>query len=145
MEPSRMIKTFKTISIALFLFSLTQKTYCVDGDCGENWSGLMCFLLGFFSILYGASGFSWFANPLLIISYYIPLQNINAKFYCSLAAVVLTLYFLLFDEIIKNESGQYGQITGYALGYWSWVSSAVMNLMGISIIKYDLYGRNGGN
>lgn len=36
---------------------------------------------------------------------------------------------MFFDEIMKNEAGHYGQITGYALGYWLWVSSSLLYLL----------------
>lgn len=134
-------RIFTFLSITFLLISFTQKTYCVNGDCGENWSGLLCFLLGVFSLIFSFSGVSWLLNPLMIISYIIPLKNINLKLLLSILSLIFGLSFLLFDEIIKDEAGNYGKITGYEKGYWIWISSAIINLIGILIIKSN-YNKN---
>lgn len=127
---------FTIISIMLWLISMSQKAYCVDGNCGEPWSGLICLLFGFLSLFfYSYAAVSWFLNPLMIISYFIPLKNINTKLLLALASVLFGLSFLLFDEIVKNEAGHFGKITGYEIGYWLWVASAIINLIGIIINK----------
>ncbi len=71
----------------------------------------------------------WVANLLLIISWIIPYKNIKLKIWFSSISTILSLAFLFFDEIMKNEAGHYGQITGYALGYWLWVSSSLLYLL----------------
>ena len=136
MKEKYIIRIFTILSIILLLISFSQKAYCVDGNCGENWSGLMCFLLGIFSLIFSLSGISWLMNPLMIISYAIPLNKIKIKVAFSIAALIFGLSFLLFDEIIKYEAGHYGQITGYAMGYWIWILDAIVNLMGILIVNY---------
>ncbi len=130
-------RIFIFLSLIFLLISFSQKAYCVDGDCGESWSGLMCFLLGIFGIIFSLSAISWFLNPLLLISYLIPIKNLNLKLYLAVASVFLGLSFLFFSEIVKNEAGHYGKITGYELGYWLWILSSLINLIGILIIKFN--------
>lgn len=136
MKIKYVIRIFTSLSIILLLISFSQKAYCVDGNCGENGSGLICFILGIFSLIVSLSGISWLMNPLMIISYAIPLNKIKIKVAFSIAALIFGLSFLLFDEMIKNEAGHYGQITGYAMGYWIWILSATVNLMGVLIVNY---------
>jgi len=136
MKEKYVIRIFTILSIIILLISFSQKAYCVDANCGENWSGLMCFILGIFSLIFSLSGISWLMNPLMIISYVIPIKKIKIKLAFSASALIFGLSFLLFDEIIKNEAGHYGKITGYAIGYWIWILSAIINLIGILIVKY---------
>lgn len=135
MKDKNIIRIFTFLSIILLFISFSQKAYCVDENCGESWSGLMCFLLGIFSLIFSLSGISWLLNPFMIISYIIPIKNITFKLAFSALALTFGLSFLLFDEIIKNEAGHYGKITGYEIGYWIWILSAVINLTGILIVK----------
>lgn len=137
MKEKYIIRIFTILSIILLFISFSQKAYCVDGNCGENWSGLMCFLLGIFSLIFSISGISWLMNPLMIISYAIPIKKIKIKLAFSISALIFGLSFLLFDEIIKNEAGHYGKITGYAIGYWIWIISSIINLIGILIVKFS--------
>ncbi|QCX52347.1 hypothetical protein [Elizabethkingia sp. JS20170427COW] len=135
-DDKRFNKLFIFISIGLLLLSFTQQAYCVDGDCGDYGDGLGCFLLGGLVILYEPYGISWLLNPALLISYFPSMKYLNIRFYLAIASVLFGLSFLCFSEVIKNEAGHYGVITGYALGYWLWISSAVVNLIGIGILKY---------
>jgi len=48
----------------------------------------------------------------------------------STIALVLSLSFLLFKQIIKDEGGNYGIITGYRAGYWLWVGTMVAVFIG---------------
>ncbi len=120
------------ISILIFVASLPMKTYCVENDCGEYWSGLATLLIGFLGILYDKAGYiSWFANPLIILAWILPYRLINLKLISSLLASFLVLYFLTFDETIINEAGHIGKITGYASGYWFWTSSIIIYTFGL--------------
>ncbi len=109
----------------------------MDGGGDGEWNGLICFIFGALVLLsdFPGPGISWFLNPLLITSYFISSKAINFKLGLSVASVIFGLSFLLFDEIIKDEAGNYGKITGYALGYWLWILSAVVNLIGVLLIK----------
>ena len=123
---------FLSISILIFVASLPMKTYCIENDCGEYWSGLATLLIGSLGILYDKAGsISWFANPLIILAWILPFRLINIKLISSLLASILALYFLTFDETIINEAGHIGKITGYASGYWFWTSSIIIYTLGL--------------
>ncbi len=44
--------------------------------------------------------------------------------------------FLLFDEVISDEAGNYSPITQYKLGYWLWVVSSLTMLIGSLLLTY---------
>jgi hypothetical protein len=43
------------------------------------------------------------------------------------------LSFLLVDEIITNEAGTKSKVVSYELGYWLWLLSSFIMLIGNSI------------
>lgn len=123
------------ISILLFVVSLTQTAYCVDGKCeGEGFLALATGWLG--TISYGGAAMAWLANPLLWLSWVIPFERRILKLSSAGLAMLFCLSFMYFDEIVKNEAGQYGKITSYAIGYWLWMSS-----MGFYFIANVVIGR----
>ena len=134
-----------TISVSIILLSiaLTQDAYYTgkkEDSIGSG--GIFAFLLGWMNIT--AAGISWLANPALIISY---IKHAKGKLkhalYFAIAALVFSLSFLLFNEIIVNESGSKSLITGYGPGYWFWLASIIADLAGIVIAlvreKLDQY------
>ena len=48
----------------------------------------------------------------------------------SLITTIISVSFLFFKEIMINEAGHFGEITGYKLGYWLWISSMIIMLIG---------------
>ncbi|MEO1051405.1 MAG: hypothetical protein AAFX87_12320 [Bacteroidota bacterium] len=52
-----------------------------------------------------------------------------------LLSTLIALSFMLFDEIIDDEAGHYRKITGYELGYWLWISSNAVMLLGNILIR----------
>lgn len=46
----------------------------------------------------------------------------------ALLAILFILSFLLYRTVLMNEAGHFGSITGYGLGYWLWLSSAITTL-----------------
>jgi hypothetical protein len=52
----------------------------------------------------------------------------------SLAAFVFGLSFLLFKRMMVNEGGSFEDIIGYRLGYWLWLSSSAIMLLGNLIV-----------
>ena len=123
-------KYFLVISIGLFLISLSQRAYCTNGDCGEIGSGLLIFLSGFFGLFIGGACLTWLANPLLIVSWILFNSKKKTSLVLSSISLLIGLSFLLFNEIIINEAGNYGEITGYEFGYWLWLLSMATMLIG---------------
>ena len=118
-------------SISLFIISLTQKCYCTTSECGDS---IMAFLLGWAALLSGGAGISWLANPLLFASWILLRKNLKLSMFLSVAAALLSLSFLLFDTVIANEAGQKHQIIAYKLGYWLWMGSNLVMLLGTFVL-----------
>lgn len=118
------------ISIILFLISLTQDGYYIEGSDPRAWSPAWALLLfGWLGVMGGV--FAWFANPLLIVAY----KFMRGKSYlkscvCSLLSLCFAVSFLLHDNIISSEAPTYSKITGYGYGYWLWLASISTMLIG---------------
>ncbi|UOK41596.1 MULTISPECIES: hypothetical protein [Flavobacterium] len=130
------ILTF-SLSALLFIASLTQNTYLVNNNEESVGSfGLIAFLLGWMN-LFGA-GISWLANPFLLISWGTLLfGNTKKTLIFSGLALLFSLSFLLFGDIIANEGGGHKQITTYAIGYYLWTSSCGINFIGNLILYFN--------
>jgi len=121
---------FLIISLILFLISLSQRAYCTNNDCGDLGMGLAILFSGIFGVFLGGACFTWIANPLLLLAWITFIKYKKISFFFSLMAVTIGISFLMFDEIIVNEAGHYGKITGYELGYYLWILSMVTILIG---------------
>jgi uncharacterized membrane protein len=127
-------KKLLIFSVGIFLLSLTQKTYCTNDDCGEFWSGFLLLIFGWLGAFVGGAGVCWIANPLLILSWIFINKKIKTSIILSGISTTFTIAFLFFNEIMIDEAGNYGEITGYKLGYWLWNSSALLTFIGSIMI-----------
>lgn len=128
-------KAYLFISIFLYLIALTQKTYCTPGNC-EYFSGLLNLIFGWIGVfMLHVPAFTWLANPILLISWFFFKRKPKISFILSSVAFILMLSFLLCDEIIDNEGGTRGKIICYGLGYWLWVLSSFMMILGNLLIN----------
>jgi hypothetical protein len=117
-------------SMLLFLVSLTQKAFHTDNP-DDGWNPSVALLLvGWVGVLGGV--FTWLANPLLVASWALMHSRPRrvAALICALASLGLALTFLLQRKLLTDGAGNYSTITGYALGYWLWVSSIATALIG---------------
>jgi hypothetical protein len=126
-------------SIALFLLSLTQKSYCTSTQCGDS---IMVFLLGWAAVFSGGAGIAWFANPLLIASWITLKKNLKASMFLAVFSCLLSLSFLLAGSIIDNEGGQPHPIVSYQTGYWLWAGSTITMVFGTFILMLRQNTRN---
>jgi hypothetical protein len=114
---SRTTRVALVLSVILFAASLRQDAFCVSGICSD-WQGWSI-------LLFGALGHtSWFANPLLGVSWIATLlaRRIPALI-LSLAALALAGSFMFETTVITNEAGMANPITGLREGYWLWLAS----------------------
>jgi hypothetical protein len=126
MTQKQIKRIFLLLSIILFAASLTQKCYCTTGVCGDS---IAAFIFGFFGLAYPLATWTWLANPLLLGAWIFIFRGPKISFILSLSSTLIAASFLLFDQIIDNENGQYKQIISYEAGYWLWLSSHVCLLM----------------
>lgn len=123
-----------SISVLLFVVSLTQIAYCVDGKCEGN--GFLALATGWLGTIgYGGAAMAWLANPFLFFSWIVSSKNSLIKIVPCALALLFGLSFLFFDEIVKDEAGHYGAITGYGLGYWLWMGSMGFYFIGTILLK----------
>jgi hypothetical protein len=133
-----MLKTTRTvtlsISIGLFAISLTQKCYCTDSSCGDS---IAVVFVGALGVIMGGACLAWLANPALVTSWMFVKKKPTLSLIMSVAALLISLSFLLFDKIVDNEGGGSSKIISYRAGYWLWVSSAFVMFIG-NLIMYFL-------
>ena len=75
------IDIFFTISIILYLFSLTQNAFYVNNE--EEYSGYLILILGLYAFLGGGAGISWLANIMILFSWATYKKKISIYFIFS--------------------------------------------------------------
>ncbi len=118
------------ISMGLFATSLLCDGFYVEGASPRAWSlGFGELIIGRYAALTGV--YAWLANPLLLTAW-ITFRSKSARvsLLCSVAALCFMLSFLLVHRIEVSEAGNSARIAGYGLGYWLWISSALVLLAG---------------
>ncbi|WP_036827720.1 hypothetical protein [Polaribacter sp. Hel1_85] len=124
-------KVFLFLSFGIFIISLTQKSYCTSGGTCEYFSGLLSLIFGWIGVfMLHLPAFPWIANPILLLSWITFNKNQKISFISSITAFLLMLSFLLVDEIIDNEGGTTAKVIFYDLGYWMWLLSSFIMLIG---------------
>jgi hypothetical protein len=130
LKPSRIITL---ISFAVFVASLTQKGFSTAGEEPGSWSpGLYLLLIGPLGFLAGV--YEWLANPFLLAAWifsWFGKQKIALPL--ALVAIGLIVAFLFRQTMIVSEAPTYAKITGYAAGYWLWLTSAIIATIGTAI------------
>jgi hypothetical protein len=120
MTTSKTARVALMLSVVLFAASLMQDAFCVSGICSD-WPGWSI-------LLFGVLGHtSWFANPLLGVSWIATLlaRRLPALI-LALAALSLAGSFMFETTVITNEAGMANPITGLREGYWLWLASMAL-------------------
>lgn len=114
------------LSIILLVISLTQQALVVKGS--NEISALVYFIGGAISIIGGGTfeWIIWWANPLCLISIILFFMNKRNAVIFSLIALLLSLSFLAWNEILISESGTTGKILYLESGYYLWLSSIIL-------------------
>ena len=127
--------TFR-LSLLLFVISLTQECFCTLGNNCDS-GGYILLLIGWMGVfMLHLPAMAWLANPVLLFSWIFMNKKPKTSLTLSIISLLLTLSFLLFDEIINNEAGIPEKITVIKLGYWLWVSSAFIMVIGNAFLFY---------
>ena len=119
------------LSISLFAFSLTQKCFCITAECVDSYIALFAGFFGFFGETWLVN-LTWLANPILFMTWILMLQNTRHKklqLTGSILSTILAVSFLLFNKIIVDDSGL-REILNYKAGYWLWLTSSLVMLLG---------------
>ncbi|WP_413669604.1 hypothetical protein ACEN9X_06395 [Mucilaginibacter sp. Mucisp86] len=129
-------KVFKYLSILLFLTALIFPCFDTMAEEGEEGEGAAILLSGFFGFFSSAVGWSWLANPALWVSWGYFTKKPRQSFLASAIAVLFALSFLFFKSIMINEAGGTSTIIKYRIGYWLWLGSSLVMLIGNTYLKY---------
>jgi hypothetical protein len=123
---------FVFVSFALFVASLTQDGFYIDkADNPRAWSSSFGLLLvGWMAVLDGV--WAWLANPAVAATWLLMCLRRTRRIAlgCGLAALGLSLSFLRHPQILSDEGGGHSRITGYGVGYWLWIASITMAVIG---------------
>jgi len=118
------------LSMALFAVCLANDGYYISGASPRAWSpawGLL--LVGWIGILSG--GAAWLANPVLFLAWF---MFYSGRYWraalLALIAAALILSFLSVKMVIASEATTYAKVIGYGPGYWLWLASALVLLIG---------------
>ena len=97
--------------------------------------GIGLLLIGWFAIGSGA-GFSWLANPVLFLVWSFAWSGKRTvALVAAVVALLLMLSFPMVGWVITSAVGTLHEVTGYGLGYWLWVVSAVLALLSAIAIE----------
>ncbi|PQJ69249.1 hypothetical protein [Polaribacter butkevichii] len=130
-----MKKKILLLSIGIYIISLTQKSYCTSGGTCEYFSGLLNLIFGWIGVFkFHLPAFPWIANLILLISWKTFYKNTNISFILSILTFLTMLSFLFVDEIIVNDGSTKSKVIFYGFGYWMWLVSSFIMLIGNLII-----------
>ena len=124
------------ISISLFLISLTQYAFYIGTNCNtknigtpvESSYALFC---GWLSIgMEDGASISWIANPILFLSWITFALSKRISFIFSSLATLFAISFLFFKNVITNEAGIPMEVSHYGIGYFFWLSSCIVIMIG---------------
>ena len=108
----------RTLACLFFLLSLFCGTIGAGDDDG--------FLLGGVCLLFGMLYLPWYANPFIFLSAHF-LQANRPRWAVAFSAIAtaLAMSTLQIKEILINEGGATGPVTGYGIGFYLWIGCCV--------------------
>lgn len=136
-EHKRIAVRARLLSITFYIISLFLVGF-YDHQNGGNF-GILIVAFGGLAMLSGGAALAWLANPVLWFSWFMVIRKPKLSFIGSLLSTIISLSFLLFDTIrdagttvgTDYQVGSFDvKVTGYGLGYWLWVLSSLILLMG---------------
>ena len=137
-EKSRSANIYLWLSICLYILSLTQVGWYGNRNSetgGEGSYGIALVFWGALNTLDGGMGLIWLANPLLWFSWR-KRSNLRLSLLTSAIATFICLSFLLFDGYTSSCGNIWSsttcevQITCYGWGYYLWIASFAVFLLG---------------
>lgn len=122
-----------TLSLSLFITSLTQYVATIDGYDIKSVSSWEYLTMGSVAIFGGGilEWFIWLANPLYIISIILFIKHSKLSMITAFISLFLAVLFSTWEEIRVYQDGDIAQITQLQLGYYLWVSSILVLSFGI--------------
>jgi hypothetical protein len=125
---------WRLASMLLFGISLALPAYCTGTTCSHS---LLVFLLGGFGLL-GGHGWSWLANPLLFVAWSTLRRSPRLSMILSTMAFIFAGLFMLGGSVPVNENGGVQSVTSLKAGYWCWLLSNGVMMLGAMSKVYRL-------
>lgn len=124
-----------TLSVIVFIISLTQYVVTIDHEIIESISSWQYLTIGSVAIFGGGflEWLIWLANPLYIISIILFIKHYKLSMITAFLASFLAVLFFTWEEIRVDEKGVSAKIIHFELGYYLWVSSILILTTGIFI------------
>ena len=116
---------FVLFSVICFLISLNQSVFFDLPNTREHTHGWEILFFGWFGISNGnLISISWFANPLLMFSWF-KFKKPDVSFKYSIISLLFSLFFVIYDAITKDI-----QYTNYNNGFYFWMLSILIMFCG---------------
>lgn len=123
------------ISVGIYLLSLVFPCYRTASETSQS---IMALTMGWIGVLSGGAAICWLANPLLWTAWILSNKKPRSSMLFAMGAFLMAFFFLLFTEVIANENNQSQRITERKLGYWLWLTSTLVMLIGSYVQVYRL-------
>lgn len=123
------------ISACLFGLALWLPAFYTDGS---SIAGLTCLFVGWMTVLDLDAGFTWIANPLIFWGWVLSARAKRNGWVVALFSSLIAISFLWADSIISHEAGGTSKITKVGFGYWIWLSSHLVALAGLIVVRLKL-------
>ncbi len=117
-------RRFLLWSWLLFMSSLFMPSFYTSA---RTHAGLMDLAIGAFGFFTSPTHACWLANPALFIAWGTSKNKTNYSLFYSICAVSIALLFLNANQVSFSPTET---ISGYGLGYYFWVASMLVMLMG---------------
>ena len=124
-----------TASVLAFAAALAGDGFTIDGPNPRAWAnGAGLLAAGWLGLFDGKP--AWLANPALLASW-LAFHHARPGWaaLAAAAALALMLSFLAASSIASDEAGTRAAITGLGPGYWSWLASAAIMLLGAAVVR----------
>jgi len=120
---SRTKKITIGLSVLVLAISLTQPAFYIDREDYDAWANsLVLFFFGWSFILGGSfESLIWWANPIYLFALFLFIKNNKLSILVSFLALIISIQFSFFDNIMTSESGSSSKITSLEPGYKLWV------------------------
>lgn len=133
---------FVGLSVISFLLSLKEIGFYTTSLKGpyQEAQGATLLQWGWVGLLDGIV--AWIANPLILLAWITIWsdQHRGKAQVLSLLAMLLAISFAFHTHIMTDDAGSRYPITRYGSGYWLWMGSMIIMVIGSTIVRWlDLY------
>jgi hypothetical protein len=122
------------LSISIYCVSLMCECFYQFPSNDDTSVGYCLLFMGWIGIYWDY--YAWLANPVLFVSWFYMQKKIKISFVISVVSCAFMLSFLSYKTILARAmpSVMHSLIVGYGAGYWLWLASGVVMLIGNIIL-----------